>query len=63
MSRKNHRRNMNYPTNYAVKNAPVGDSLSASAIPSFPASGIQHQATPFFEQNPKGGLRVALTED
>ena len=49
MGRKNHRRNVNYPLNCT----PVKVAVTPA-----PA-----QETPCFEQNPKGGLRVALTPE
>ena len=60
MSRKNHRRSPIRPLNRALLNAPV--PLSTAAV-SLPEPIARCQETPFFEQNSKGGLRVALTAD
>lgn len=60
MSRKNRRRNMNRPLPRTITNSPSPTNTAAAT----PLDSIaRHQETPYFEQNPKGGLRITLTED
>lgn len=58
MSRKNRRRS----TGNTAYLAPV-HSQAPIELSMFPTVNLHCQETPFFEQNPKGGFRVVLTED
>ncbi len=66
MSRKNRRRTMNRPLSHTLLPstiASIPQTAAAVPTPTMHTPPAAEQSTPFFEQNPKGGLRVALTPE